>query len=264
MRHNVVLGDLSLSVDRGGSGQPFIWGHGLASSMDLEGELLGFDWPSIAAHNKVIRYDARGHGRSTLTPKLSDYSWQRLAEDQLALADALDVTTYIAGGASMGAGTALHAAVAAPSRITGLVLVIPPTAWETRDAQRALYLERADRTAAGNIEQVIEASRRIPPPDPFGSEWHDRMERNMRTANHQQMAHLLRGAATADFPKRDEVRNIAAPTLILAWSGDAGHPVSSAEALHHLIPSSELAIATSAHDVATWSSRIVEFLGSLN
>ena len=94
----------------------------------------------------------------------------------------------------MGAGTALHAAVAAPYRISGLVLVIPPTAWETRDAQRALYLERADRIAAGNIEQVIEASRRIPPPDPFGSEWHDRTERNMRSADHQQMAHVLRGS----------------------------------------------------------------------
>ena len=90
------------------------------------------------------------------------------------------------------------------------------------------------------------------------------MERNLRTADHQQMAHILRGAATADFPTRDQVRNIAVPALILAWSGDAGHPVSSAEALHQLIPSSELAIATSAHDVATWSSRIVEFLGLLN
>jgi pimeloyl-ACP methyl ester carboxylesterase len=263
MRHNVVLDDLSLSVDRGGSGQPLIWGHGLTSSMDLEGELLDFDWASIASHTDVIRYDARGHGRSTLTPELSDYSWQRLAEDQLALADALDVTTYIAGGASMGAGTALHAAVAAPSRIMGLVLMIPPTAWETRDIQRALYLDRADRIAAGNIEQVIEESRRIPPPDPFGSEWHDRMERNMRSADHQQMAHVLRGAATADFPTRDQVRNIAIPVLILAWSGDAGHPVSSAEALHQLIPSSVLAIATSAHDVASWSWRITEFLGSL-
>jgi len=263
MRHIVVLDDLSLSVDRGGSGQPFIWGHGLTSSMFLERELLDFDWASIAAHNEVIRYDARGHGRSTMTPELNDYSWQRLAEDQLALADALDVTTYIAGGASMGAGTALHAAVAAPSRITGLVLVIPPTAWETRDAQRALYLERADCIASGNIERVNEASRQIPPPDPFGPEWHDRMERNMRTADHERMAHVLRGAATADFPSRDQVRDISVPTLILTWSGDAGHPVRSAEALHSLISASELSIATSANDVATWSLLIAEFLGSL-
>ena len=103
MRNIVVLDNLSLSVDRNGSGPSFVWGHGLTSSMELEGDLLDFNWASIAAHTEVIRYDARGHRRSTLTPELSDYSWQCLAEDQLALADALDVTTYIAGGASMGA-----------------------------------------------------------------------------------------------------------------------------------------------------------------
>ena len=63
MRHNVALDGLSLSVDRDGSGQSFVWGHGLTSSMDLEGELLDFDWPSIAGRSEVIRYDARGHGR---------------------------------------------------------------------------------------------------------------------------------------------------------------------------------------------------------
>ena len=68
MRHNVALDGLSLSVDRGGSGQPFIWGHGLTSSMDLEGELLDFDWRSIAARSEVIRYDARGHQHSVTTP----------------------------------------------------------------------------------------------------------------------------------------------------------------------------------------------------
>ena len=263
MRNIVVLDNLSLSVDRNGSGPSFVWGHGLTSSMELEGDLLDFNWASIAAHTEVIRYDARGHGRSTLTPELSDYSWQCLAEDQLALADALDVTTYSAGGASMGAGTALHAAVAAPSRITGLVLVIPPTAWETRDAQRALYLERADCIASGKIEQVIEAGRQIPPPDPFGPEWHDRMERNMRTGDHEQMAHVLRGAATADFPTRDQVSDISVPTLILTWSGDAGHPVSTAQALHSLISASELSVATSANDVRTRSLLIAEFLSSL-
>ena len=89
------------------------------------------------------------------------------------------------------------------------------------------------------------------------------MERNLRTADHQQMAHVWRGAATADFPQRPG-KETPSFALILAWSGDAGHPVSSAEALHQLIPTSELAIATSDTDVATWSSRIVEFLSSLN
>src|SRR6056300_771471 len=136
MRQSAALGDLELSFQRQGSGIPFVWGHGLTSSMELEGEFLNLDWASIEPHADVVRYDARGHGLSTLTTNLDDYSWAHLADDQIALADALDIATYVAGGASMGAATALHVAVRAPLRMRGLVLAIPPTAWETRDAQR--------------------------------------------------------------------------------------------------------------------------------
>jgi 3-oxoadipate enol-lactonase len=264
MRQSVALGDLTLAVERLGAGHPFVWGHGLTSSMQLEPELLPFDWQMLSSVVDVIRYDARGHGSSTLTAELEGYSWKRLAQDQLALADSLDVDRYIAGGASMGAGTALHAAVAAPSRVRALVLVIPPTAWETRDAQRDLYLERAVRIAEGKIDEVVAASRRLDPPGPFGTEWHERIERNIRLADHQQMAHVLRGAATADFPARDLVAGISVPALILAWSGDPGHPLSTAEELNELITSSDLVVASTAEELADWSRTIAEFLTSLS
>ncbi len=262
MRQTVAVGDLNISFERYGSGVPFIWGHGLTSSVQLEPELLNINWASVYEIADVIRYDARGHGLSTLTDDLEGYSWRRLASDQLALADALGVGRYIAGGASMGAGTALHAAVAAPDRIEGLVLVIPPTAWDTRDAQRELYIERAQHIAEGKIDEVIAASRRLDPPDPFGDEWYRRIERNTRSADHHQMAHVLRGAATADLPDRDSIAAIRVPTLILAWSGDAGHPLSTAEELRALISNSNLLVASTPRQLLDWSSNIVEFVTS--
>ena len=263
MRQSAALGDIELSFQRQGSGIPFVWGHGLTSSMELEGEFLNLDWASIEPYADVVRYDARGHGLSTLTTNLDDYSWAHLADDQIALADALDIATYVAGGASMGAATALHVAVRAPLRMRGLVLAIPPTAWETRDAQRSLYLDRAQLVVEGKRDEVIAAAKRVPPPDPFGVEWHDRIERNTLAADQHQMACVLRGAATADFPTREQVAAIAVPTLILAWSGDAGHPVSSAEQLHELIGPSELSVAATAAEFASWSERIASFIQSL-
>ena len=263
MRRSVALGDVELSFQREGIGIPFIWGHGLTSSIELEVEFLSLDWGAIEPHSDVIRYDARGHGLSTLTTNLDEYSWAHLADDQVALADALGIASYVAGGASMGAGTALHAAVRAPLRIRGLVLVIPPTAWETRDAQRSLYLDRAQLVSEGKLDEVIAAAKRVAPPDPFGAEWHDRIERNTLAADRHQMACVLSGAATADFPTREQVSTIAVPTLILAWSGDAGHPVSSAEQLHELIGPSELSVAATAAEFATWSKRIASFIQSL-
>ena len=263
MRQTVALGDLSIALERQGSGVPFIWGHGLTSSMDLEGELLNFGWSAISDHVEVIRYDSRGHGASTLTPDLDRYSWENLAADQLGFADTIGIDSFISGGASMGAATALHVAVSKPMRVRGLVLVIPPTGWETREAQRSLYLDRAQLIADGKIDAVIAASRQVAPPGPFGTEWHDRIERNTRAADRERMAHVLRGAATADFPRRELVADIAAPTLILAWSGDAGHPLRSAEQLHELIRSSELVVASTSGEFATWSERIETFVQSI-
>jgi pimeloyl-ACP methyl ester carboxylesterase len=263
MRESVALGDLNISFERRGAGLPFIWGHGLTSSMDLEGELLNFDWAAIESHTELVRYDARGHGTSTLTSNLDHYSWANLAQDQLAFADALGIDRFISGGASMGAATALHVAVSAPSQVLGLVLTIPPTGWETRQAQKAAYLDRAQLIANGEIDAVVAASRKVGPPEPFGSEWHERIERNTRAADHEQMAHVLRGAATADLPTRNQVATIMAPTLILAWSGDASHPLSSAEQLHQLIGPSQLVVASTASEFATWSERIATFVRSI-
>jgi 3-oxoadipate enol-lactonase len=262
-RQAVSAAGIDIAVERAGHGPHMVWAHGLTSSMDLEPELFAFDWERIRAVADVVRYDARGHGGTTTTPDLVNYGWDRLAADQIALADALDIGSYIAAGASMGTGTALHAAVSWPERVRGLILVIPPTGWDTRAAQRDLYLARADVIESGDIDGVITAARMIPPPDPFGAEWHDRFERNLRAADLARMAHVLRGAATADMPSQAKIAAIEVPTLILAWSGDPGHPLSSAERLAELISGADLHIARSRSDLESWNDRIVALISSV-
>ena len=55
--------------------------------------------------------------------------------DSLSQADRRDWDAndkLILGGASMGAGTALHAVTTFPDRVAALILVIPPTCYEIR------------------------------------------------------------------------------------------------------------------------------------
>ena len=262
-RQTVSATGIDFAVERAGHGPCVMWGHGLTSSMDLEPELFAFDWDHIRSVADVVRYDARGHGATTTTPDLDAYGWDRLAADQIALADALGIDSYIAAGASMGTGTALHAAVSWPERVRGLILVIPPTGWDTRAAQRDLYLARADVIESGDVDSVIAAARMIPPPDPFGAEWHDRFERNLRSADLARMAHVLRGAATADMPSPAAIAAIDVPTLILAWSGDPGHPVSSAERLAELISGADLHVARSRSDLDAWNDHIIRLISSV-
>ena len=129
MSAQVVRG-VELAYDVSGEGHPpMIWGHGLTSSRAAEDRAMLIDARGLASVTGLVRYDARGHGESALSSNPADYAWDAMARDQLALADHLAIDRYVAGGASLGAATALHAAVIAPERIVALVLVIPPTAW---------------------------------------------------------------------------------------------------------------------------------------
>ena len=258
--------DVDLTVRDLGSphaGAPdLIWGHGLTSSMAREDQFGLLDWERVGAVCRVVRYDARGHGTSESTEDVGGYHWRELALDQLALADRLGVSRYIAAGASMGCATALHAAVLAPERIVALALVIPPTAWETRAAQRELYQANAHLVSTGRIERIIEGGRALPLPDPLADvpAWRAGLEDTMRSTEPARLARALLGASYADLPSRDEVAAIAAPALVLAWTGDRGHPMSTAEELARVMPSAELVPASTPAELGTWTARTCDFL----
>lgn len=258
----IEIRGVELAWERAGDGPLLVWGHGLTSSRSSEDDGVIVDWPAVRRRLDVVRYDARGHGESTFVDDPPAHAWSELALDQLALADALGIDRYVAGGASMGTATALHVAVRAPERIAALVLVIPPTAWESRAAQIEQYETMASIIDREGVEPLIVAGAQTPPPDPFadGDEWQTRRAREMRAADPVRLAGLLRGAGHADLPPRDLVAEIAVPTLILAWSGDPGHPVSTAEELDRLIVDTRLHIATTAAELATWSERIADFV----
>jgi pimeloyl-ACP methyl ester carboxylesterase len=71
---------------------------------------------------------------------------------------------------------------------------------------------------------------------------------------------VMRGAAASDLPAPEQLAQIRTPTLILAWSGDPGHPVATAERLQDLIPDSALHIARTPAELRTWGEHTVGFL----
>jgi 3-oxoadipate enol-lactonase len=246
-----------------GDGPAFVWGHGLSQTMALEDEQPLIDWARVPAG--VLRYDARGHGLSTSTPDLAGYQWSELARDQLALATACGIDRYIVGGASMGCGTALHVAVLAPERARGLVLVIPPTAWETRTAQAEQWAAASQLIEDQGVEAFIAARASVPQPDPFADD-ESRRERTAdaaRSWDPRRLALVLRGAARADLPTRDEIARITAPTLVLAWTGDAIHPESTSDALATLIPHAVVSVASKPDELAQWTDRVAAFVHEL-
>ncbi|MDA3038736.1 MAG: alpha/beta fold hydrolase [Actinomycetota bacterium] len=245
-----------------GDGLAFIWGHGLSQSRVAESVFGLIDFDRLPG--QIVRYDARGHGESESTPDLPGYGWDQLALDQLALADHLGIDRYISAGASMGCGTALHAAVSAPNRVARCVLVIPPTAWETRATQAGEWQRIATMIEHDGVEPTIAARAAQPLPDPLADDAHvrDRQAAATRAWDPTRLAHVMRGAGHADFPTRDQVAAITAPTLILAWTGDPVHPDTTAHQLHELLPDSVLHVASTSSELSTWTSLVADFVSS--
>jgi pimeloyl-ACP methyl ester carboxylesterase len=250
-----------LSLRRRGRGKGFFWGHGLTSSAAQE-DLAGLRlWAQLREGWEVLRVDARGHGASSGDRDPEAYRWPALAQDLLALASALGHERFVAAGASMGAAVALHAAVAAPERTLALVLMIPPTAWATRAAQAVRYLAGAELAEREGLAALaaVEAAQ---PPIPIFAGLVDPAElaRTRYAAQDVRvLPAILRGAAASDFPDPDAVACLRQPTLVLAWEGDDGHPVSSAERLAELLPNATLAVAKQLADLGAWPARVAEF-----
>jgi 3-oxoadipate enol-lactonase len=141
---------------------------------------------------------------------------------------------------------------------------IPPTAWATRAAQVDRYRSIADLVLAGEHDLLIAGNAAVPPPDPFVDDprWRDRFVELLGSSDPERLSRVFRGAGTADLPAEDEIARIDVPTLILAWTGDPGHPMATAARLQELMPHAELAVATTPAGLETWTGRVVSWLRS--
>jgi pimeloyl-ACP methyl ester carboxylesterase len=259
----VVRGvELAVTDTGGNGGLPYFWGHGLSGSSAQDSRFSMFDWKRLAGSRRVVRWDARGHGESAGTDEPDAYRWDNLARDLLELADALGVDRFVAGGVSMGAATALHAATIAPERIAGLVLVLAPTAYETRAAQGDLYTAGAELVDREGVAAYVAAQNDQPVPEIL-SAFADLYHVEPAISDHL-LPSVLRGAGASDLPSPDAVRSVTVPTLLLPWDTDPGHPLSTSEVLAELLPNAEMHVARKLEDLGSWTDRVETYLASLD
>lgn len=246
-----------LVYDDAGEGPLAVYAHGGLVSTAVEDRMGLFDWlPLLDAGRRLVRYDARAHGRSTGEPVDTDYTYASLADDLLSLLDHLGATEPVdAMGASMGCGTVLHAAVRAPDRFSRLVLLIPPTAWATRRAYARANRASADTVARQGAEAWWAARRNEPRPAVVAG-----VPVFPPTPAEPVLPSVLRGLALSDLPPPAETAALRRPALVLAWADDPGHPLSTAEALAGSLPYAGFHVSRTRADIRTWGERIADFL----
>jgi pimeloyl-ACP methyl ester carboxylesterase len=106
----------------GGADRTIVLVHGFASNRNEGWRRTGWYGAFERRGIRVIGLDQRGHGESEKLYDSAAYSRQALAGDLLALMDHLDLGRADLFGYSMGSRTVLAAALAAPERVSNLIL----------------------------------------------------------------------------------------------------------------------------------------------
>ena len=113
-------GNVTLSGEEAGSGPPVVLLHGLSATRRY---VLQGSRALPRDGYRVVSYDARGHGASSPAP--GDYAYSSLVDDLWAVMDDRGIDRAALVGSSMGAATAVAAALDRPERVAALVLITP-------------------------------------------------------------------------------------------------------------------------------------------
>jgi len=152
MRTAAVNGIQVSYADSGGGGPVVVLSHGFL----MDQSMFDAQVAALAPEYRVITWDQRGHG-GTLAD--GPFSYWDSARDVLALLDHLGIERAILGGMSQGGFLSLRAAMLAPQRVPGLILIDSQAGTE-EEASRPGY-EQLHQTwldqGPGPVQEVVAA-----------------------------------------------------------------------------------------------------------
>jgi 3-oxoadipate enol-lactonase / 4-carboxymuconolactone decarboxylase len=190
----------------------------LSHSLGLDHAMWDEQVADLQPHLRLLRYDTRGHGASSAPA--GDYDVASLAQDVLALADALQIDRFAFCGLSLGGMIGQWLGVHAPDRVTRLVLAntSPRPDADLMEQRRRAVLDKG-LAAIGDA-----AMTRFFSPEP--------LRRNLPRiawARRTLLATSAQGyagccAAIRDWDGRSTLRDIRPPTLIIAGDRDVPMP----------------------------------------
>jgi 3-oxoadipate enol-lactonase len=202
--HHVVDGD---------TGPVVLLGASLGTDLSLWDDLAA----DLARDHRVVRFDTRGHGGSP-APE-GGYTMDGLVADVLALADELGVDRFAYVGLSLGGAIGQVLALAAPQRLTALVLASTAPVFGEPSTWRA----RAAEVRREGLEPLVEPTFARWFTDDFRASHPEDVARvrEMFVATPREgYAGCCEALATYDVT--DRLGRIAVPTRVVAGSEDPG------------------------------------------
>lgn len=234
----------------------------LANSLGADHTMWQPQVAAFAQHHRVIRYDARGHGQSGVTP--GPYTVELLGQDVVALLDHLRIERAAFCGLSLGGATGQWLGLHACRRIARLVLA--NTAAKIGTAQA--WDDRIAAVSKGGVAAIADAVLgRWFTPD-FATRDPEAVARMKAMMLGQPAAgYVAQCAAVRDADFRDALPTIGAPTLVIAGKHDASTTVADGAFLAQRIPGARLVELDAAHisnveQPADFTRAVLDFLAA--
>ncbi len=204
--------------------------------------------PSLLEHFRILRYDARGHGQSGVPP--GPYTIAQMGGDVLALMESLNIKRAHFCGLSMGGMVGMWLAAKHPERIDRLVLCNTGARVGTNE----LWETRIETVNKGGMEAVVPAviSRW------FTADFMARVPAKVDLVRRMLLQMPAAGyaagcAAIRDADLRELVRNVVAPTLVIAGMRDKSTPPQDSKLVAERIPGALYAELKTAH-LSNWEA----------
>lgn len=231
--------EVATGLDAWSASVPVLLSHSLATHLHMWDSQLTGAGDTLSRHHRVLRYDTRGHGGSSVPP--GPYSAAMLADDVRGLLDALEVEQVHFVGLSLGGVIGQEFVLRHPDRVASLVLCgavarTPPEAGPVWDERIATARTRGmEEHAEPTLARWFTAPFMAENPSVVG--WVGGMIRATDPEGYAGCAQAVRGH---DCTGR--LLGITVPTLVVAGSDDPGVPVEAADALRQAIPGARLAV----------------------
>ena len=201
--------------------------------------------PALAERFRVVRYDARGHGRSPVPP--GPYALDDLVDDAVALLDRLGIARAHVVGLSLGAMTAMRLAARQPERVDRLALLctsaqfVDPEAWTARAA--TVRAEGTGAVADAVVQRWFTDALRASRPEVV-DHW-----RSVVAATPAE-GYASCCEAIAGLALVPDLARIAAPTLVVAGADDPATPPDHLRTIADAVPGARLVVLPQAAHLA--------------
>ncbi len=229
-------------------GDVLVLANSLGSDLRMWDKVL----PFFDCRYRVIRFDTRGHGRSSVPP--GPYTIMDLGRDVLALLDSLGVKRANFCGLSLGGMVAMWLGIHAPRRVKRLVLANTAA----RIGTQSSWDERIAMVKRSGMAKLAESTLTRWFTDSYREEHTDEMKMiqemiaTTHPAGYSWCCNVLR---MTDL--RDGIADILAPSLVIAGRHDPATPASEGLAIHQALRASKYVELEASH-LSAWE-RAEEF-----